>query len=600
MLTPDPMPTIRIQVGKSLMLFLAAVTFFAGCTPAGPKALLQGKNLLERGRYTEAVEKLRLAAQLLGMTNAQAYNYLGVACHHAGYTVEAEKAYQRALALNPDLAEARYNLGCLWLEQNKLEPAKSELTAYTLRRANSLEGWLKLGAAQLRSSDSAPTYARAADLAAAERSFNTALLLNPHSAQALADCGLAKVRRGHPEEAAQLLQKSLAQQPDYGPALLNLAIVQQQYLNERTAALEKYRKYLALKPQPGNAEAVRAIAGQLEQELTSAPHLPPSGPSPGPTNALAAATPTPEPARSSVIPRPLTNDTRVAAVSKPRVPTNPPPIPVPANPKPASAPPATPTNMETETLGAEPVLKIAQDSATTGLPVHATSGSDASNPTQSFAKRSLLQHVHSAGLSSNDSKSASIVTSSTNTAAESQVPAEPAPTPSRRYAYRSPAKLTRGNRADAERSFAQGVQAQQAQHLNEAIQAYRQAAQLDPSYFDAYYNLGRAGSEAGNLGLALSSYESALAVKPDSLDARYNFALALKQGNYFLDAVHELEQLLKREPNDSRAHLALGNLYAQQFQEPANARPHYLKVLQNDPRNPQAGAIRYWLTDNPP
>ena len=100
--------------------------------------------------------------------------------------------------------------------------------------------------------------------------------------------------------------------------------------------------------------------------------------------------------------------------------------------------------------------------------------------------------------------------------------------------------------------------------------------------------------------MALSAYESALTIKPDSVNARYNFALALKQGNYCKDAVHELEQLLRREPNDSRAHLALGNLYAQQFQQPALARPHYMKVLESDPRNPQAGAIRYWLTDNPP
>src|SRR4029077_17222885 len=127
-----------------------------------------GKALLEDGQFVQAIEKLRAATVLLGMTNAQAYNYLGLAYHQAGQAADAERAYQRALALNRDLAEARYNLGCLLLEENKLEPAKAELTAYTLRRSNAPEGWLKLGTIQLRSSESGPAYLRAGELAGAE------------------------------------------------------------------------------------------------------------------------------------------------------------------------------------------------------------------------------------------------------------------------------------------------------------------------------------------------------------------------------------------------------------------------------------------------
>ena len=117
----------------------------AGCTPPGPRALLDGKKLIERGRYSQAVEKLNSATTLLA-TNAQAWNYLGLACHYAGRPDEAERAYKRALALNHDLTEAHYNLACLWLAQNKpekTEAAKTELLAFTLRRGNSAEGLLK-------------------------------------------------------------------------------------------------------------------------------------------------------------------------------------------------------------------------------------------------------------------------------------------------------------------------------------------------------------------------------------------------------------------------------------------------------------------------
>src|SRR5205814_1933254 len=164
-----------------------------------------------------------------------------------------------------------------------------------------------------------------------------------------------------------------------------------------------------------------------------------------------------------------------------------------------------------------------------------------------------------------------------------------------RYPYKSFSRPVPGNRAQAERLFSQGVQAQQSHRLAEAIQAYTSATQLDPVYFEAYYNLGLAATGAGNLESALRAYETGLAIRPESLDARYNFALALKQANYFVDAAHELEKLLAAYPNETRAHLTLGNLYAQQLHQEAKAREHYQKVLEGDPANTQAAAVRYWL-----
>src|SRR6266581_847584 len=219
----------------------------AGCTPPGPRALLDGKKLIERGRYSQAVEKLNSATTLLA-TNAQAWNYLGLACHYAGRPDEAERSYKRALALNHDLTEAHYNLACLLLAQNKpekTEAAKTELLAYTLRRGNSAEGLLKLGLAQLRSRE----------LLGAEKSFNDALRLSPQNPAALNGLGLVRLQRGRADEAAKYFRAALKQQPDYRPALLNLAIVSHQYLNDYPVALQKYRQYAGLKPPPEGAQA---------------------------------------------------------------------------------------------------------------------------------------------------------------------------------------------------------------------------------------------------------------------------------------------------------------------------------------------------------
>jgi tetratricopeptide (TPR) repeat protein len=99
---------------------------------------------------------------------------------------------------------------------------------------------------------------------------------------------------------------------------------------------------------------------------------------------------------------------------------------------------------------------------------------------------------------------------------------------------------------------------------------------------------------------ATAAYETALAIQPSSVDARYNFALVLKSSGYAVDGVDELKKLLASNPGEVRAHLALGNLYAQQLLDPVRARQEYQKVLDLDPHNSEATDIRYWLLQNQP
>ncbi len=166
------------------------------------------------------------------------------------------------------------------------------------------------------------------------------------------------------------------------------------------------------------------------------------------------------------------------------------------------------------------------------------------------------------------------------------------------YVYHHPATPVPGNRVEAQAAFDRGLAAWQEHRLPVAVRAYQQATQLDPAYYEAYFNLGLAASAAGDLPTALAAYENALAVT-NSAEVRYNFALALQQANYFLDAERELERVVAASPEEVRARLALGNLCAQQLGLPALARVQYLKVLEMDPRNPQAEAIRRWLNANP-
>lgn len=602
------MLTITSRAGKDIMLLLAAVTLFAGCAPPGVRALLQGKKLLEEGKYPSAAEQLRLATVMLGNTNPQAFNYLGLACHQCGQNAEAERAYQRALMLSPDLAEARFNLGCLWLSENRLDQARAEFTAYTLRRGSSIDGWLKLGVAQLRLHEPS----------AAEKSFAEALRLEPQNPEALTEMGLARLQRSRSgREAVEWFSKALRAEPDYAPALLNLAIVAQENLKDRTLALHTYRAYLNLKPAPEHSHAVMAIVQQLEQELAPpAPAAIVSKPEPQP----------PPPASKAAVPEPRTN-TKTAVVevahpakavgsegvSKSLPPTN--------APRPTPTQPASTQTFEVVKLPSEPVLKPAQD-ISSPAPTSRTPQTEKDAPTVTTKtasqtqepkppKHGFFQRLNPLNLFGGESKTTPRQgTPPQSPSASNEVPPNlaldsAATDPGAgaqnwpRYRYRVSGAIEAGDRATAEPWFAQGVKSQQAHRLQDALQAYRKAIEADPAYFDAQYNLGLAAYAANNLSLSLASYENALAIHPESEDARYNFALALKQANYPVDAAHELEKLLAATPTDGRAQLALGNLYAQQLHEPAKARAHYQKLLEIDPRNAQAPAVQYWLNANP-
>ena len=163
----------------------------------------------------------------------------------------------------------------------------------------------------------------------------------------------------------------------------------------------------------------------------------------------------------------------------------------------------------------------------------------------------------------------------------------------------SPAPPTAGDAAAAEKAFKRGIKAQKSGNRALAVTEYQSAVKADPAYYDAYYNLGLAAMDGGDFRLSLWAYEIALALKPEAEDARYNFALALKAGGYPQDAAIELKRLHSANPSDARAHLSLGNLYAQQPDQIDLAREHYRTVLELNPRHQDAAKIRYWLAANP-
>ena len=563
---------------RAALSLLGLALVLNGCTPAGPGALLNGKKYLDNGNVPDALVQFERATKLMP-TNAAAWNYYGVALQRSGQPVPAVDAYQRALALNRNLVEAHFNLGCAWLDQNKNEAARAEFITYNSFRHNSdAAGLLKLGQTQLR----------LGDIRAAETSFTALRDLNPNDPEADNGLGLARIQRNNPQDAMKFFAEARRKRAGFAPAILNLATTSQQFLNDKKSALDYYRAYLALKPKSANWDEVNGLAGALEQQLT---------PPPPPVVAIVKTNPPPAkpPVVVEVKPPPRTN---VVVASRPPVTTQRPPVAVknPA-PPPVQAVPVTPeakivaapkTNAAPEAIE----LPIPDEPEKKGFFARWFGGGNAAPKTDDHAKGFNPQKLTPLPPGSNDDQNLTPTK-----------PAAPAPPPEPvrilRYVYLSPAKPQAGDRRSASGAFTKAREYEQEEKWVTAMQWYQQAAEMDPAWFEAEFNTGVLAHRLRNFPLALPCYENALALQPDSVDTRYNFALALKAAGFPLDAAEELKKILALDSKEVRAHLALANLCVSPLKDPVPARQHYEQVLKLDPDNAQAQQIREWLRGNP-
>jgi tetratricopeptide (TPR) repeat protein len=169
-----------------------------------------------------------------------------------------------------------------------------------------------------------------------------------------------------------------------------------------------------------------------------------------------------------------------------------------------------------------------------------------------------------------------------------------------RYDYPPPVTLIPGDRARAKQLLAEAVRARQARYFTQSIRAYQDAIAADPTFYEASFELGLAAIEDRDYPTALEALHRALALQGDSAEARYAFAWTLQKRGYLEDAVHELDKLLGQHPENVRAHLLLGNLYADKLRQPKLAREQFTQALQLDPANAQAANIRAWLQQQKP
>jgi predicted O-linked N-acetylglucosamine transferase (SPINDLY family) len=131
----------------------------------------QGFSLAAQGKLIEAIDAYR-AALSLEPNWAEAHFNLGIALRRAGQTHESVNAYGRAIACKPDFALAHNNLGNVWRGIRQIDKAVECLRQAIEIDPSFAEGWNNLGAA----------LKDRAELDEALTCFDQARVLAPHRA----------------------------------------------------------------------------------------------------------------------------------------------------------------------------------------------------------------------------------------------------------------------------------------------------------------------------------------------------------------------------------------------------------------------------------
>jgi tetratricopeptide (TPR) repeat protein len=573
---------------QALAIVLAAS--LTACGPPGARDLRKGEQLIQNRDFEAAIPVLNDAVQILHGSSptveATAWNLAGLAYHGAGQLDMASRAYLQALKLDRNLWAADYNLGCLRLEESNFPAAIDYLTTYTTSHPRDVNGVLMLGQARLKLALTSAAYERGRQLEGARQDYEYTEKLHP-TAEAANALGFIELQSRNPSMASaqmsvSLFKLALQREPDYSPALLNLAIVLQRYLNQPREALDAYRQYLALQPVPPDIDDVEKIAHQLDIDLRItivAQHPPPPA---APTNfpPPRQAPPPVEHQVSKPVYQPSPKEARAERLAESQEYS-----PPPANPSRGATAAVQPSTQPRTPVAVAPAPR---QQAAPSVP-ETTAETSVANPPEE-KKSGLIHKLNPLNWFSGRSRKTD----------ETETPVPPEVENGEHYTYPLPVLPIPGDRKRAEQLTSDGRQAERASNLKEALGDYREATIADPTYFDAQLALGLAAIDAKRYSSALDALGQALTLQADSADARYAFAWVLGKRGYYQDAASELRKLLSEHPEEARARLLLGNFYAENLGQPKLAREEYLKALDLlGPDSPQAGVIRTWLAQHP-
>jgi Flp pilus assembly protein TadD len=131
-------------------------------------------------------------------------------------------------------------------------------------------------------------------------------------------------------------------------------------------------------------------------------------------------------------------------------------------------------------------------------------------------------------------------------------------------------------------------------NVDEAIEHFQRALQINPDYMEAHYNLGCALIQKGNVDEAITHFQKALQIKPNGAEVHINLGCALLQKGNMDEAITHFQKALQIEPDSAEAHINLGNALLTKGRMD-EAIVQYQKALQIEPDNTEAQNNLAWV-----
>ncbi len=216
------------------------------------RLLNEGVTAYNRGRFVEAVEKLRRSAAM-ALNSFRAYHFLGLALIGTRHYQEALEALEIALDLDPNHLTSLVAYGDAYLKMGETDEAMAAYYRALKVRSefpNALDGIAR-------------TYEARSQDGQAEEFYQRAIASNPGFAPAYTHLGDLYLRIGRYQDAVRLLSEAVVIRPDYAPGLNRLArgFTHLRMYNDAVATIEK-----AIELAPEQPEHPTSL-GMIQMEL---------------------------------------------------------------------------------------------------------------------------------------------------------------------------------------------------------------------------------------------------------------------------------------------------------------------------------------------
>ena len=211
-------------------------------------------DLYTQGQYQKTLDK---SSQLLEQYpySINLYNIIGASNKGLGKLDEAIEAFNKALSIKPDYAEAYYNMGVILKKQGKLDEAIEAFNKALSIKPDYAEAYYNMGNALKNQGK----------LKEAIEAYNNAISIKPDYAEAYSNMGNALQEQGRLDEAIEAFKKALSIKPDHARAQNNLGLTlyDQGKFDEAILALKK-----AIAIEPDLVEAWNNIYYPLQATKT--------------------------------------------------------------------------------------------------------------------------------------------------------------------------------------------------------------------------------------------------------------------------------------------------------------------------------------------